>query len=213
MASALKATDAASGVARVVFPCVINGFRRRPSFLVYPTEYTLSFDVSRGRYRSRKNVAIGGRHGLCVPGSGRKRSAFRTATSAWPARSCYPQDRGDIRRPTSDTAQAPPCASGSGVRLPDGRAGFCGACVRQARAGHSSGEWRDASFEDSRPRNGGAAEVSAGVHGHRRAAGRIWGLSQGACIAPLAAVRFGRAAFVDPPLRRGTYTSGGRAPG
>ena len=50
MPSALNVTDPASGVARVVFPVSSTDFVAGPSVLVpYPTEYTLSFEVSGDR--------------------------------------------------------------------------------------------------------------------------------------------------------------------
>jgi pimeloyl-ACP methyl ester carboxylesterase len=84
--------------------------------------------------------------------------------------------------------------------------GFAVLAFDKRGAGESSGDWRTASFEDL------AADVAAGAKyletrnevDSRRIG--FWGLSQGAWIAPLAAVRFSAAAFVM------TLSGGGLTP-
>ena len=74
--------------------------------------------------------------------------------------------------------------------------GFAVLAFDKRGAGQSSGEWRDASFEDLADDAAAAArflQARTDIDGSRVG---FWGLSQGAWIAPLAAVRFGRAAFV-----------------
>jgi pimeloyl-ACP methyl ester carboxylesterase len=84
--------------------------------------------------------------------------------------------------------------------------GFAVLAFDKRGAGQSSGDWRDARFEDLADDAAAAARFLQARTDIDTTRIGFWGLSQGAWMASLAAVRFGRAAFVM------TLSGGGLTP-
>jgi pimeloyl-ACP methyl ester carboxylesterase len=208
--SALLVTDATSGIARVAFAISSAQFVAGRSVLVpYPTEYTLSFEIS---------------------GDG-VTAVTKTAPSARPDRALRVQTieeevsfrngdvtlRGTLLRPRVAGQRYPAIVfthgAGPAVRewfwgfgyLMAAR-GFAVLAFDKRGVGESSGNWRDASFEDLADDAVAAARLLQARPDIDRARIGFWGLSQGAWIAPLAAVRSKDAAFVM------TLSGGGLTP-
>jgi pimeloyl-ACP methyl ester carboxylesterase len=207
--SALSVTDAASGVARVVFAVSPTDFVAGPSVLVpYPTQYTLSFEVASGGVTgvvrtSRSGIA---ERAVRAPTT-EEQVHFRNGDVSLVGTLLLPETPG--RHPAVVFTHG----GGAAVRewfwgfgyLMAAR-GFAVLAFDKRGAGQSSGDWRDASFEDLADDAVAAAKFLQARTDIDRTRIGFWGLSQGAWIAPLAAVRFGGAAFVM------TLSGGGLTP-
>jgi pimeloyl-ACP methyl ester carboxylesterase len=208
-ATQLYAVDVKSGQARAAFPVSPTEFVCGPALLVpYPTEQTLTFQMSGGQVAGvvRK------------PASGAIERAVRLNVREEQVQF----HNGDVT--LAGTLLLPPAgtrhpalvfAHGSGATPREwfwgfgylmASRGFAVLAFDKRGTGGSSGKLRGASFEDL------ADDVAAGarfLQSRREVDGRrigFWGLSQGAWIAPMAAVRFPAAAFVV------TLSGGGLTP-
>jgi pimeloyl-ACP methyl ester carboxylesterase len=209
MPSALNVTDATSGVVRVVFALPDSTFAAGPSLLVpYPTDYTLTFRVSGNRVLGL----------IRTPRSGAKEEAVRVQANEEEVRfqSGDLTLRGTLLVPaTPGRHPAIVFTHGGGPAVRDwfwglgyllAARGFAVLAFDKRGAGQSSGDWVNASFEDlADDAVAGAKFLQARTDIDSKRIG-FWGLSQGAWIAPLAAVRFGAAAFVM------TLSGGGLTP-
>ena len=199
MASGLLVTDAPSGAARVVFAVSSADFVAGPGVLVpYPAEYKLSFELSDGRVTGLVRALS----------SGTAEHAVRVQTTEEEVRI----QNGDVSLagtlllpPTQGRHPALVFTHGGGAAVREwfwgfgylmAARGFAVLAFDKRGAGQSSGDWRDATFEDLADDAVTAAKFLQMRTDIDRARIGFWGLSQGAWIAPLAAVRFGSAAFV-----------------
>jgi uncharacterized protein len=199
MRSGLFVTDASSGVARIAFAASSADFVAGPGVLVpFPAQYTVSFKLSAGRVTGLVRTWQ----------SGTAEHAVRIQTTEQEVRF----QNGDVSLAGTlllpSTRRRYPAlvfthGAGAAVRewfwgfgyLMAAR-GFAVLAFDKRGAGQSSGDWRDATFEDLADDAVAAAKF---LQARRDIDGRrigFWGLSQGAWIAPLAAVRFGSAALV-----------------
>lgn len=199
MPSGLFVTDAASGVARVAFAVSSADFVAGPGVLVpYPTEYTLKFELSNGRVTGLVRTST----------SGATERAVRVQTTeeeVWIQNGEVSLAGTLLLPPTPGLHPALVFTHGAGAAVREwfwgfgylmAARGFAVLAFDKRGAGQSSGDWRDASFEDLADDAVAAAkflQARTDIEGTRIG---FWGLSQGAWIAPLAAVRFGSAAFV-----------------
>jgi uncharacterized protein len=198
--SALLVTDAASGIARVAFAVSPATFVAGPSVLVpYPTEYTLLFESSRGGVTALTKTAPSGEsdRALRVP-TIEEEVSFRNGDVTL---------RGTLLRPGVAGQRYPAIVftHGAGPALREwfwgfgylmAARGFAVLAFDKRGVGESSGNWRDASFEDLADDAVTAARFLQARPDIDPARIGFWGLSQGAWIAPLAAVRSKVAAFV-----------------
>jgi pimeloyl-ACP methyl ester carboxylesterase len=199
MPSALSVTDAASGVARVVFAVSPTDFVAGPSVLVpYPTEYTLSFEVSGSRVTGVARTSRSGIAERAVRAQITEEEVrFRNGDVSLAGTLLLPATTG--RHPALVFTHG----GGAAVRewfwgfgyLMAAR-GFAVLAFDKRGAGQSSGDWRDASFGDLADDAVAAAKFLQARNDIDATRVGFWGLSQGAWIAPLAATRFGSTAFV-----------------
>lgn len=198
-ANRLYAVDARSGQARAAFPVSSTEFVCGPALLVpYPTEQTLLFQ------NSRDEAAVVVRGSAGAPGERAVRAniheeqvRFQNGAVTLAGTLLLPRD--GARHPGLVFAHgsgATPREWFWGFGYLMASRGFAVLAFDKRGAGESSGDWRTASFEDL------AADVAAGAK-YLQTRNEVdprqigfWGLSQGAWIAPLAAVRFPAAAFV-----------------
>ena len=208
--SALLVTDATSGIARVAFAVSPAQFVAGPSVLVpYPTEYTLSFEVGDGSVTAVTKTAPSAR-----PDRALRVRAIEEEVSF---RNGDVTLRGTLLRPGIAGQRYPAIVfthgGGPAVRewfwgfgyLMAAR-GFAVLAFDKRGVGESSGNWRDASFEDLADDAVAAVRFLQARRDIDGARIGFWGLSQGAWIAPLAAVRSKDAAFVM------TLSGGGLTP-
>jgi pimeloyl-ACP methyl ester carboxylesterase len=207
--SALLVTDAASGIARVAFAVSPAEFVAGPSLLVpHPTEHTLSFEINRGAAAVTRTAASGGsERALRVP-TIEEEVSFRNGDVTL---------RGTLLRPGVPGQRYPAIVftHGGGPAIREwfwgfgflmAARGFAVLAFDKRGVGESSGNWRDASFEDLADDAVSGARFLQGRRDIDPARIGFWGLSQGAWIAPLAAVRSRDAAFVI------TLSGGGLTP-
>ena len=208
--SAVLVTEATSGVARVAFAVSPAEFAAGPSVLVpYPREHTLSFDISGSTVMALTKTAP----------SGTRERAVRVPTIeeevSW--RNADITLRGTLVRPAKAGPRYPAIVlthgAGPAVRewfwgfgyLMAAR-GFAVLAFDKRGAGKSSGNWREATFDDLADDAVTASRFLQARPDIDPVRIGFWGLSQGAWIAPLAAVRSKDAAFVV------TLSGGGLTP-
>src|SRR5215207_5198485 len=205
----LWVTDVKSGQARTIFPRSETQFTGGPAlYVASPTRQTLTF---------RDNGSLGGVHVVDLDHQGRP--SYRKA-GAFAVRSNIRQEEvtfknGDVTlagtlllppAPTASKAKRPALVftHGSGAQSREmywglgylyAARGFAVLAYDKRGVGKSTGNWREASFQDL------ADDAVAGAKflqaRNEIAANQIgfWGQSQGGWIAPLAASRFPAAAF------------------
>lgn len=207
-APGLMVTDASSGVARVVFPTSPTVFVAGPGVLVpHPAERHFAFESSNGHVSAVTSTS-----------RGTVERATRVPIEAHEVR----VGNGDVSlagtlllpsTPGPHPALVFTHGAGPAVRewfwgfgyLMAAR-GFAVVAFDKRGSGQSSGDWRDASFDDLADDAVSVARFLQARPDIDRTRIGFWGLSQGAWIAPLAAVRFGSAAFVM------TLSGGGLTP-
>jgi len=197
----LWVTDVKSGEARAVFPRSETQFTGGPALrVVFPTRQTLTF---------RDNGGHGGVHVIDLDRKDRQSGAFATRVPI--AQEEVTFKNGDVT--LAGTLLIPAAKGkrpavvfthGAGPQLRDimwglgylyAARGFAVLSYDKRGVGKSTGNWREASFEDLADDAVAAArflqartDIAANQIG-------FWGLSQGGWIAPLAASRFPDAAF------------------
>jgi pimeloyl-ACP methyl ester carboxylesterase len=198
----LWVTDVKSGEARAVFPRSETQFTGGPALrVVSPTRKTLTF---------RDNGGHGGVHVVDLDVKGRQSGAFATRVPIRQEEVTFKNGdvtlAGTLLIPASKGKRRPAIVftHGSGPQLREvmwglgylyAARGFAVLSYDKRGVGKSTGNWREASFEDLADDAVAAAkflqartDIAANQIG-------FWGLSQGGWIAPLAASRFPDAAF------------------
>lgn len=198
----LFVTDVKSGEARAVFPRSETQFTGGPALrVVSPTRKTLTF---------RDNGGHGGVHVVDLDVKGRQSGAYATRVPIRQEEVTFKNGdvtlAGTLLIPASKGKRRPALVftHGSGPVLREvmwglgylfAARGFVVLSYDKRGVGKSTGNWREASFEDLADDAVAAArflqartDISANQIG-------FWGLSQGGWIAPLAASRFPDAAF------------------
>jgi len=205
----LYAVDAQTGIARAMYPISPTEFRSGPALLVpEPTEETFYFDTAGDRITSVVRQSPGRAAERAVRIEVREEEVrFRNGDVTLAGTLLLPA--------TGGRAAGLVFAHGGGAAVREqfwgfgylmAARGFAVLAFDKRGTGGSSGNWRGSTFEAL------ADDVIAGARFLRSRSdvdGRrigFWGLSQGAWIAPIAAVRSGDAAFVI------TLSGGGLTP-
>ena len=208
-APGLMVTDPSSGLTRIAFPRAADEFVTGPALLVpFPTEQTLTFTRTSGRVVSLTKTTGSGVSAVAsrVP-IVENDVEFRNASATLSGTLLLPASGGP--HPALVFTHGGGAATrewfwGFGYLM--AARGFVVLAFDKRGAGRSTGDWREASFEDlADDAVAGAALLQTRPDVDSARIG-FWGLSQGAWIAPLAATRFGSAAFVV------TLSGGGMSP-
>jgi pimeloyl-ACP methyl ester carboxylesterase len=199
MPSGLLVTEAPSGVARVVFAASSVDFVGGPGVLVpYPAEYTLAFELSDGRVTGLVRGLSSGTTGHAVRVQTREEDVWIQNSDVSLAGTL-------LLPPTPGRHPALVFTHGGGAAVREwfwafgylmAARGFAVIAFDKRGSGQSSGDWREATFEDLADDAAAAARFLQTRTDVDPARIGFWGLSQGAWIAALAAVRFGTPAFV-----------------
>jgi uncharacterized protein len=205
----LYAIDPQTGQVRAMYPESSTEFNSGPALLApEPTEQTLSFTMKGDRIVSvERRFAAGATERASRIDLRLEETRFRSGDVTLAGTLVLPSSRG--RHPGLVFAHGGGATTreqywGFGYLM--AARGFAVLAFDKRGTGGSTGQWRNATFEDL------ADDVVAGARSLQSRsdvdARRIgyWGLSQGAWIAPLAAVRSGDAAFVI------TMSGGGLTP-
>jgi pimeloyl-ACP methyl ester carboxylesterase len=200
-ADTLWVTDVKSGEARAVFPRSESQFTGGPALrVVSPTRQTLTF---------RNNGGHGGVHVTDLDLKGRQSGAFATRMPIRQEEVTFKNGdvtlAGTLLLPAAKgKSPALVFTHGGGAQLRDimwglgylyAARGFAVLAYDKRGVGKSTGNWREASFEDLADDAVAAARFLQSRTDVAPNQIGFWGLSQGGWIAPLAASRFPDAAF------------------